>query len=90
MLQKLKSIIEAQTGEVLQTGPSENLPPLAERNGPNARGAAGRGRDRGVRGGVRGVGGAASQRSCASLNSKGGWEVVRRDSRGPDSRDPSK
>jgi len=77
VLQKLKTIIEAQTGEVLQTGPSENLPPLAERNGPNARGAAGRGRDRGVRG-------AASQRSSASPNSKGGWEVIRRDSpRGP-------
>jgi hypothetical protein len=84
VLQKLKSIIEAQTGEVLQTGPSENLPPLAERNGPNARGAGGRGRDRGVRGG------AASQRSSASPNSKGGWEVVRRDSRGPGSRGPSK
>ena len=76
MLQKLKSIIEAQTGEELQTGPSENLPPLAERNGPNARGAAGRGRDKGVRGA------AASQRSIASPNSKGGWEVIRRDSTG--------
>ena len=60
VLQKLKRIIEAETGEKLPTGPSEKLPPLAERNGPNARG---RGRGRGGRGrggGARGGGGAGA------------------------------
>ena len=33
MLQKLKGIIEAQTGKALPSGPSEKLPPLTERNG---------------------------------------------------------
>ena len=33
MLQKLKGIIEAQTGQKLPTGPSEQLPPLAGESG---------------------------------------------------------
>jgi hypothetical protein len=62
VLQKLKRIIEAETGEKLPTGPSEKLPPLAERNGPNARGS---GRGRGGRGRGGGARGAEAPVACS-------------------------
>ena len=66
VLQKLKGIIEAQTGKALPSGPSEKLPPLAERNGLHGRGGSARGR------GGRGKSGAGG--------ATGRWQVRRKNS----------
>ncbi|MEW5309304.1 MAG: hypothetical protein WDW38_001199 [Sanguina aurantia] len=80
VLQQLKARIEATTGEKLPTGPSESLPPLAERNSRSGggRGSGGRGRgggrsgsSGGGRGRSDGGGGSQGDRNQSSVQRSG-------------------